>query len=92
MRGPRRCAGESSPLVSLRHIDEMRVDSGHWSVRIGDDVLQVSRRHSRELRDMLGAAGFTDVRFHGDYDGAPYDHRAERLIAVATKGVDVRGN
>ncbi|MFG2994493.1 class I SAM-dependent methyltransferase [Streptomyces sp. NPDC048257] len=44
-----------------------------------------------ELRDMLGSAGFTDVRFHGDYDGAPYDHRAERLIAVASKGVDVRG-
>ncbi len=42
-----------SHLVSLRHIDEMRVDSGHWSVRVGDDVLQVSRRHSRELRDML---------------------------------------
>ena len=42
-----------SHLVSLRHIDEMRVDSGHWTVRVGDDVLQVSRRHSRELRDML---------------------------------------
>ena len=42
-----------SHLVSLRHIDEMRVDSGHWTVRVGNDVLQVSRRHSRELRDML---------------------------------------
>jgi DNA-binding LytR/AlgR family response regulator len=42
-----------SHLVSLRHIKEMRVDSGHWTVRVGDDVLQVSRRHSRELRDML---------------------------------------
>ena len=42
-----------SHLVSLRHIDEMRVDSGHWTLRVGDDVLQVSRRHSRELRDML---------------------------------------
>ena len=42
-----------SHLVSLRHIDEMRVDSGHWTVRVGGDVLQVSRRHSRELRDML---------------------------------------
>ena len=42
-----------SHLVSLRHIDEMRVDSGHWTVRVGDDVLQVSRRHTRELRDML---------------------------------------
>jgi len=42
-----------SHLVSLRHIDEMRVDSGHWTVRVGGDILQVSRRHSRELRDML---------------------------------------
>jgi hypothetical protein len=31
----------------------MRVDSGHCTVRLGDDVLQVSRRHTRELRDML---------------------------------------
>ncbi|MFB7181098.1 class I SAM-dependent methyltransferase [Streptomyces sp. NPDC056257] len=45
-----------------------------------------------DLRAMLAAAGFTDVRFHGDYSGGPYDHRAERLIAVATKGVDVRGH
>ena len=42
-----------SHLVALHHIDEMRVDSGRWTVRLGDDVLQVSRRHSRELRDML---------------------------------------
>jgi two-component system, LytTR family, response regulator LytT len=42
-----------SHLVALRHIDEMRVDSGRCTVRLGDDVLQVSRRHTRELRDML---------------------------------------
>jgi two-component system, LytTR family, response regulator LytT len=42
-----------SHLVSLQHIDEMRVDSGRWTVRLGADVLQVSRRHSRDLRDML---------------------------------------
>ncbi len=40
-------------LVALHHIDEMSVDSGRWTVRLGDAVLQVSRRHSRELRDML---------------------------------------
>ncbi|MGP3953557.1 class I SAM-dependent methyltransferase [Streptomyces sp. 7N604] len=45
-----------------------------------------------ELRDMLGTAGFDDVRFFGGYLGTPYDHRAERLIAVATKDVDVRGD
>jgi DNA-binding LytR/AlgR family response regulator len=42
-----------SHLVALHHIDEMRVDAGRCTVRIGDDVLQVSRRHARELRDML---------------------------------------
>jgi DNA-binding LytR/AlgR family response regulator len=42
-----------SHLVALHHIDEMRVDSGHWTVLIGGTELQVSRRHSRELRDML---------------------------------------
>ncbi len=42
-----------SYLVALHHIDEMRVESGAWTVRLGDDVLQVSRRHTRELRDRL---------------------------------------
>jgi DNA-binding LytR/AlgR family response regulator len=42
-----------SHLVALHHIDEMRVESGRCTVRLGDDVLQVSRRHTRELRDML---------------------------------------
>ena len=42
-----------SHLVALHHIDEMRVESGAWTVRVGDDVLHVSRRHTRELRDML---------------------------------------
>ncbi|MGH2899952.1 MAG: LytR/AlgR family response regulator transcription factor, partial [Solirubrobacteraceae bacterium] len=42
-----------SHLVALHHIEEMRVESGAWTVRIGDDVLHVSRRHTRQLRDML---------------------------------------
>jgi len=42
-----------SHLVALHHIEEMRVDSGRWTVRLGEDVLQVSRRHTRELRDVL---------------------------------------
>jgi DNA-binding LytR/AlgR family response regulator len=42
-----------SHLVALHHVDEMRVDSGRWTVRLGDDVLAVSRRHSRDLRDTL---------------------------------------
>ena len=42
-----------SHLVALHHVDEMHVESGRWSVRLGDDVLAVSRRHTRDLRDTL---------------------------------------
>jgi DNA-binding LytR/AlgR family response regulator len=40
-------------LVPLAAIDEVRTDEGRVSVRVGDAVLQVSRRHTRELRDRL---------------------------------------
>jgi DNA-binding LytR/AlgR family response regulator len=42
-----------STLVALHHVDEVRMDGGRCTVRLGDDVLQVSRRHTRELRDRL---------------------------------------
>jgi DNA-binding LytR/AlgR family response regulator len=42
-----------STLVALRHVDELRLVDGRCSVVIGADVLQVSRRHARELRDRL---------------------------------------
>ncbi|GHB79078.1 DNA-binding response regulator [Streptomyces cirratus] len=40
-------------LVALGRIDELRLDGGTTSVRVGAAELQVSRRHSRELRDLL---------------------------------------
>ena len=42
-----------STLVALHHVDEVHVDSGRCTVRLGDDELAVSRRHTRELRDRL---------------------------------------
>jgi DNA-binding LytR/AlgR family response regulator len=42
-----------SHLVAIAHIDELRFDSGRVTVRIGDELLQVSRRHTRQLRDLL---------------------------------------
>ncbi|HEY6793546.1 MAG TPA: LytTR family DNA-binding domain-containing protein [Kineosporiaceae bacterium] len=42
-----------STLVSLPHVDEIRVDGGRCAVRLGDRVLQVSRRHTKDLRDRL---------------------------------------
>ncbi|MGC9544385.1 LytR/AlgR family response regulator transcription factor [Streptomyces sp. UG1] len=40
-------------LVALRHIGELRLDAGTVSVMVGSEELQVSRRHARELRDLL---------------------------------------
>lgn len=42
-----------STLVSLAHVDEIRMDGGRCAVRLGDRTLQVSRRHTRQLRDRL---------------------------------------
>ncbi|KJY37537.1 LytR/AlgR family response regulator transcription factor [Streptomyces katrae] len=40
-------------LVALSRIDELRLDAGTTTVRIGPAELQVSRRHARQLRDLL---------------------------------------
>jgi DNA-binding LytR/AlgR family response regulator len=49
-----------STLVAVHYIDEVRSEAGHYSVRIGQDHLPVSRRHARDLRDRL---------LHPDLDG-----------------------
>jgi DNA-binding LytR/AlgR family response regulator len=40
-------------LVALGHIAELRLDAGTVSVLVDSVELQVSRRHARELRDLL---------------------------------------
>ena len=42
-----------SLLVSLNHIDEVRIQGGKCSVLIHGTELLVSRRHTRDLRDLL---------------------------------------
>jgi DNA-binding LytR/AlgR family response regulator len=42
-----------SHLVAAKHIEELHIDSGKCSVRVGDTEIPVSRRHTRELRDLL---------------------------------------
>jgi DNA-binding LytR/AlgR family response regulator len=42
-----------SHLVALKRIDELRLDRGTMSIRVGAAVLSVSRRHASELRDLL---------------------------------------
>nr|WP_202387752.1 LytTR family DNA-binding domain-containing protein [Nocardioides flavescens] len=43
-----------SLLVALRHVEEVRMEAGRCSVVVGGAPLQVSRRHTRELRELLG--------------------------------------
>ncbi|WP_330462046.1 LytTR family DNA-binding domain-containing protein [Streptomyces sp. NBC_00820] len=42
-----------SHLVALGRIEELRLDGGNLTVRVGSRVLAVSRRNARELRDLL---------------------------------------
>ncbi|MFE6130763.1 LytR/AlgR family response regulator transcription factor [Streptomyces sp. NPDC056437] len=42
-----------SHLVALARIDELRLDAGTTTVRVGSAELAVSRRHARQLRDLL---------------------------------------
>ncbi|MEU6704953.1 LytR/AlgR family response regulator transcription factor [Streptomyces wuyuanensis] len=42
-----------SHLVALGRIDELRLDAGATTVRVGTAELAVSRRHARQLRDLL---------------------------------------
>ena len=42
-----------SLLVSLPHVEEVRTESGRCTVGVGGTELAVSRRHTRELRDLL---------------------------------------
>ncbi|MEU0568002.1 LytTR family DNA-binding domain-containing protein [Nonomuraea sp. NPDC005983] len=42
-----------SHLVAVKHIEELHIDSGRCTVRVGDTEIPVSRRHTRELRDLL---------------------------------------
>jgi DNA-binding LytR/AlgR family response regulator len=46
-----------SLLVSLAHVDEVRMVGGRCAVVVGPHVLGVSRRHTRELRELLTRRG-----------------------------------
>ncbi|GII92356.1 LytR/AlgR family response regulator transcription factor [Sinosporangium siamense] len=42
-----------SHLVAVKHIEELHLDSGRCTVRVRGAEIPVSRRHTRELRDLL---------------------------------------
>ena len=54
-----------STLVALPHVNEVRMDHGRCSVVVGSIELQVSRRHTKELRDTLLRRPIGDRRADG---------------------------
>lgn len=49
-------------LVAARHISELRLESGRVFVQVAEDLLPVSRRHSRQVRDLLVRRFRQDLR------------------------------
>jgi len=68
--------------------DWTRMNS-RWIVVKDGAVREYSFSHwmysAGELGALLGECGFRRIRFYGDTAGAPYDHEARRLVAVARK-------
>ena len=42
-----------STLISVRHVAELLTDGGRFHVRLGGRTLTVSRRHTRQVKDLL---------------------------------------
>jgi len=72
-----------------RAVDDWSRIEGDWILLEGERATRFQIRHwlysGRELRELLTSVGFVDVKLFGNYDGAPYDNQAQRLIAVAKK-------
>ncbi len=83
-------AGSEDLLLEHHEVlDGFRGIANTWTV-IRDDVrhtFQVTVRiySGVELEDALHRAGFRQVRLYGSLDGTPYDHDADRLVAIAEK-------
>lgn len=74
-------------LEQRRTVDGWAMLRSRWIRIQGNEVQEwtvVHRPYSgSELRALLERAGFAEVELFGDLQGAPYDHEAKRLVAVA---------
>jgi SAM-dependent methyltransferase len=86
--------GSSLEAAGTRYEERRRI-AEDWSLLLADwtVVRGEAREHfevrqrlyaGTELRDLLAAVGFVDIRLSGSLDTrTPYDHTAKRLVAVA---------
>jgi SAM-dependent methyltransferase len=86
---------QASPDGTAFLLEERKVRSGWSHIHNRWIVFNETGKHEfhfdirvysgRELEQLLQRAGFRVIALYGSLNGAPYDHDAERLVAVATK-------
>jgi SAM-dependent methyltransferase len=82
--------GEYTVMEERTVLEDWGKIHNHWTLLKGDKRhdfdLTLHLYSATELKSMLLAAGFSKVVAYGSLDGKPYDHEAQRLVIVATKG------
>lgn len=61
-------------------------DKPEPSAKMTEARFSVRLYSAEEMCVLLGRAGFGRMRFYGDIEGNPYDHKAKTMIVVAEKG------
>lgn len=81
--------GDGFFLEDRRVTNDWSWMENRWIILRGGEKLEFQISHwiysARELKEMLAASGFSAVDIYGDLEGAPYDHTAKRLVALARK-------
>jgi SAM-dependent methyltransferase len=82
--------GRGEYLLEERHVrEDWSVIENHWIWMRGPEqkvfTWYIRLYSGMELKELLYKAGFSTVQLYGSLAGTPYDHTAERLVAVATK-------
>ena len=83
-------AADGSLLVQRHEIlDDWTRVKNEWTIirdgRLHTFDFNLRVYSGQELKDLLGAAGFSSVKLYGGLDGRPYALEVERLVALAVK-------
>lgn len=79
--------GDAHLLQESRVVDDWAWVESRW-ILVRDGVkkeftVRIRLYSATEMKALLESAGFEKVEVFGSLDGKPYDHQAERLVAVA---------
>jgi SAM-dependent methyltransferase len=79
--------GGAHLLQHSRPVDDWASVESRWTLvrdgQVREFTVRLRLYAATELKGLLLSAGFGRVEVFGSIDGAPYDHQAKRLVAVA---------